>query len=136
MLPQTLGTEKSPLAFTAVSPARGIGHLFMRSAVTSEPTSPSTDAKTPTTFIGHLAERLSDIGGAVLELTQGERRFRQVIEALPAAIYTTDAEGRITFYNQAAASLWGRHPALGELWCGSWRIYRPDGSLLPHDECP
>jgi two-component system, chemotaxis family, CheB/CheR fusion protein len=108
----------------------------MRSAVTSEPTSPSTDAKTPTTFIGHLAEGLSDIGGAVLELTQGERRFRQVIEALPAAIYTTDAEGRITFYNEAAASLWGRHPALGELWCGSWRIYRPDGSLLPHDECP
>jgi len=29
--------------------------------------------------------------------------FHQVVEALPAAIYVTDAEGRITYYNTAAA---------------------------------
>jgi PAS domain S-box-containing protein len=60
----------------------------------------------------------------------------QLLEALAAAVYVTDAEGRITFYNQAAADLWGHRPALGSLWCGSWRIYHPDGRHMPHEECP
>src|SRR5258705_5578661 len=59
-----------------------------------------------------------------------------LLEALPVALYTTDAEGRITFYNQAAADMWGHRPQLGSLWCGSWRIYWPDGRPLPHDQCP
>src|SRR5262249_56047361 len=59
------------------------------------------------------------------------------IEALPAAIYTTDATGRITFYNEAAAAMWGRRPTLGEdQWCGSWKLYWSDGTPLPHDACP
>jgi PAS domain S-box-containing protein len=62
---------------------------------------------------------------------------RDAIEALPAAIYTTDAEGRLTFYNAAAAELWGCRPELGESkFCGSWKLYWPDGTPLPHDECP
>lgn len=66
-----------------------------------------------------------------------EKRFRDVVEALPAAVYTTDAAGRITLYNQAAAELWGCRPKLGvDQWCGSWRLYWPDGTPLPHDECP
>jgi PAS domain S-box-containing protein len=61
----------------------------------------------------------------------------ELLEALPVAVYTTDAEGRITFYNQAAADLWGHHPELGSSqWCGSWRLYWPDGRPLPHGECP
>jgi PAS domain-containing protein len=32
----------------------------------------------------------------------------ELLEALPVAVYTTDAEGRITFYNDAAAELWGQ----------------------------
>ena len=59
-----------------------------------------------------------------------------VLEALPVAVYTTDADGNITFYNQAAADLWGCRPPLGSKWCGSWRLYWPDGTPLPHDECP
>ncbi|MDQ6869105.1 MAG: PAS domain-containing protein [Pseudomonadota bacterium] len=35
-----------------------------------------------------------------------ELQFRQLLEALPAAVYTIDAEGRITFFNEAAADLW------------------------------
>jgi len=62
---------------------------------------------------------------------------REAIEALPAAIYMTDAEGRLTFYNEAAAELWGCRPALGEnKFCGSWKLYWPNGTPLPHDECP
>ncbi len=60
-----------------------------------------------------------------------------LLEALPVAVYTTDAKGRITFYNEAAAELWGHRPRLGtDHWCGSWRLYWPDGRPLPHDECP
>jgi PAS domain S-box-containing protein len=60
----------------------------------------------------------------------------RLLEALPVAVYTTDAEGRITFYNQAAAEFWGYRPELGMKWCGSFRLFWPDGSPLPHDECP
>jgi PAS domain S-box-containing protein len=61
----------------------------------------------------------------------------QLLEALPVAVYTTDADGRITFYNAAAAELWGHRPELGtSQWCGSWKLYWPDGRPLPHDECP
>jgi PAS domain S-box-containing protein len=60
-----------------------------------------------------------------------------LLEALPVAIYTTDAQGRITFYNRSAAELWGHHPELGSSqWCGSWHLYWPDGRPLPHGECP
>ena len=52
----------------------------------------------------------------------------ELLEALPVAIYTTDADGSITFYNRAAAELWGHHPEIGSSqWCGSWRLYWPDG---------
>jgi PAS domain S-box-containing protein len=67
----------------------------------------------------------------------GQENFRRLLEALPAAIFTTDAEGRITFYNRAAAALAGREPVLGvDNWCVTWKLYRPDGTPLPHDECP
>jgi PAS domain S-box-containing protein len=63
--------------------------------------------------------------------------WRQLLEALPAAVYTTDAAGRITFFNEAAVELAGRRPELGrDLWCVSWRLHRPDGTPLPPDECP
>ncbi len=59
---------------------------------------------------------------------------RLLIGALPVAIYTTDAEGRITYFNEAAMALWGRRPHLGtDLYCGSWRILADDRTPLPHD---
>lgn len=61
----------------------------------------------------------------------------RLLEALPVAVYTTDSEGCITFYNDAAATFWGYRPDLGSSkWCGSWRLYWPDGRPMPHDECP
>ena len=60
-----------------------------------------------------------------------------LLQALPVAVYATDAEGRIIFYNEAAAELWGHRPELGtDQWCGSWRLYWPDGRPMLHDECP
>ena len=70
-------------------------------------------------------------------LRERERRFRELLDALPAAVYTTDAAGRITYYNDAAAILWGHRPPLGSSeWCGSWKLFWPDGTPLPHDQCP
>jgi PAS domain S-box-containing protein len=67
----------------------------------------------------------------------GDEYFREVLDALPAAVYITDAAGLITYYNEAAAVLWGRRPELGtDHWCGSWKLFWPDGTPLPHDECP
>jgi PAS domain S-box-containing protein len=60
-----------------------------------------------------------------------------ILQSLPLAVYTTDAAGRITFYNEAAAQLWGLRPELGKSeFCGSWKMYWPDGTPLPHHECP
>lgn len=61
---------------------------------------------------------------------------QSLLEALAVAVYTTDADGCITFYNRAAVELWGQAPPPGSRWCGSWKLYRPDGTPLPHDECP
>ncbi|HUI19851.1 MAG TPA: PAS domain S-box protein [Methylocella sp.] len=91
---------------------------------------------------------LSDEGVAVLprDLVAGHSRAAHggdsipcsvLLQALPAAVYTTDALGRITFYNEAAAVLWGHRPELGKSeWCGSWRLYWPDGTPMPHNQCP
>ncbi|MEX2125155.1 MAG: chemotaxis protein CheB [Woeseia sp.] len=71
------------------------------------------------------------------KLRESERRYHHLVENLPAAVYTCDAEGRVTFYNDTAAAIWGREPELGkELWCGSWRLYHADDARLPHNECP
>jgi PAS domain S-box-containing protein len=66
-----------------------------------------------------------------------ESHPRRVLEGLRAAAYVTDANGNVTCYNAAAVELWGRQPRLcQDRWCGSWRLYWPDGSPLPLDQCP
>jgi PAS domain-containing protein len=63
--------------------------------------------------------------------------FRDILEALPAAVYVTYAIGNITCYNEAAAALWGHRPELGNSqWCVSWKLYTANGELLPHDQYP
>ena len=66
-----------------------------------------------------------------------EQYYLHMLDALPVAIYTTDADGKITYYNQAAADFAGRRPILGsDEWCVTWRLFRPDGTPLAHNECP
>ena len=70
-------------------------------------------------------------------LTRGDEFFRELIDILPAAIYVTDAAGTITYYNEAAAALWGWRPELGTAeWCGSWKLFWPDGVAMGPGECP
>ncbi|MBR1281789.1 PAS domain S-box protein [Bradyrhizobium sp. AUGA SZCCT0177] len=65
-----------------------------------------------------------------------EKQFRDLLQALPAAIYTTDTEGRITFFNQACIEFAGRTPKIGEMWCVTWKLFWPDGTPLRHEDCP
>jgi PAS domain S-box-containing protein len=70
-------------------------------------------------------------------LRDSEARLRQIIDALPAAVYTTDASGRLTHYNAACVEFSGRVPELGtDHWCVTWKLYHPDGTPMPHDTCP
>ena len=70
-------------------------------------------------------------------LRNQEKAFRRLLEALPAAIHTTDTAGRITFCNKAAVDLWGINPELGKDKCSDLgRLYYPDGTLMPPDLCP
>jgi len=68
---------------------------------------------------------------------ENERVWRDLVSALPAAVYVTDAGGRIIYFNAAAAALWGCQPEIGKSeFCGSWKLYWADGTPLRHDECP
>jgi len=63
----------------------------------------------------------------------------RLFEQLPFAIYVCDRDGLVLRYNRRAAELWGRSPKLrdpNERFCGSYRMFRPDGSLLLHHQCP
>jgi len=71
------------------------------------------------------------------KLQESERQLKELLAAIPAAIYTTDAQGKITYFNEAAVEFSGRTPALGsDEWCVTWKLFHPDGTPLPHDQCP
>ena len=76
------------------------------------------------------AKRMED------RIRESEQHMRNLLEGLPAAVYTTDANGRITFFNRACIDMAGRTPQLGDEWCVTWRLHTADGAPLPHEQCP
>jgi len=71
------------------------------------------------------------------EVERKEKQLQQILDALPAAVYTTDADGNIAYFNPAAETLAGRTPELGtDQWCVTFRLRDPQGNPLPHDQCP
>jgi PAS domain S-box-containing protein len=73
------------------------------------------------------------------ELRRREERYRTLFDLVPVAVYTCDAEGCIQEFNQRAVELWGRQPnrnGTGEKFCGSFKIFYPDGKPMPHQKCP
>ena len=73
------------------------------------------------------------------EIRESEARYRTLFDMCPTAVYSCDASGVIQQFNHYAAELWGRAPALGdtdERFCGSHKLFRTDGSFMPHEHCP
>jgi PAS domain S-box-containing protein len=82
-----------------------------------------------------MSERLA----AEAALRESEKRYRTLFELVPMGVYTCDASGVIQNFNARAAEFWGRTPVAGdpsERFCGSFKLFRPDGSLMPKDQCP
>ncbi len=80
---------------------------------------------------GHLIE------AAATAVTEQPDGFNAALDAMPAAIYVTDTEGTITYYNRSCVKLAGRTPAVGrDKWCVTWKLFTTDGDDLPHDQCP
>lgn len=80
---------------------------------------------------------VTDLHRARAELVSQDDQFHQILDNLPVAVYTTDQAGTITYFNPAAAEFAGRSPEIGkDKWCVTFRLFNPDGTELPHDQCP
>jgi PAS domain S-box-containing protein len=81
-------------------------------------------------------DNIEILHAAVDAFRKRELGYRDILEELPAAIYTIDSEGRITYYNKACVELSGRTPTLGDdQWCVIWKLYSADGTAVPHAHC-
>jgi two-component sensor histidine kinase/PAS domain-containing protein len=68
----------------------------------------------------------------------GEWQFQRLLEKLPAAAYTCDPDGLITYFNPQAVKFWGRAPKLHDpvdRFCGSFKLFATDGTPIAHDAC-
>jgi PAS domain-containing protein len=83
-------------------------------------------------------EAPEDVLRVVINAAQEQdQSLARVLDALPMAVYITNAEGVITHYNRACVELAGRRPRVGlDSWCVTWKLYTEEGEDLPHDRCP
>jgi PAS domain S-box-containing protein len=66
-----------------------------------------------------------------------EQQAEGLLHALPTSVYKTDRAGRIVYYNEAAAAMWGRRPEFGESeLSGALKLFQPDGTSMPYAEWP
>lgn len=89
------------------------------------------------------------VHGAVQEITerkqaeealrQSEQRFRALFDRGPIAMYSCDTRGVIQEFNRGVVKLWGREPTdkdIEERFCGTYKAYRSDGTLLTAAQNP
>lgn len=74
---------------------------------------------------------------AVSAVRSNPDTFHQILDQLPAAVYVTDNDGVITYFNQACVELAGRTPVTGsDKWCVTWKLFTANGEYLRHSDCP
>ncbi|MBN9560235.1 MAG: PAS domain S-box protein [Alphaproteobacteria bacterium] len=113
-------------------------HVVGREAL---PTRPAGPRRWATAVRAALRTFRTELGkgqaGSEGLLNPRQRADHELLDSLGVAVYVTDPAGRITYFNEAAAELWGCRPMLGDArFCGSWRLFWPNGSPMRHDECP
>jgi PAS domain-containing protein len=87
------------------------------------------------TSVAANPEQMLDL--ALAAARNGESELHAVLRTLAAPIYTTDADGVVTFFNDACIGFTGRMPAIGkDRWCVTWKLYGEDGVFLAHEDCP
>jgi PAS domain S-box-containing protein len=87
--------------------------------------------------LSFISRDISERKSSERAIAESERRYRQLVHSMPAAVYVCDAGGRVILHNEAARSLWGRTPEIGkELWCGSYRTYHADSRPIADAELP
>ena len=72
-------------------------------------------------------------------LGESEKRYRALFDLGPMALYCCNASGVVVEFNHRAEEMWGRKPVAGdahERFCGAFKLFRPDGSFMPHNKCP
>jgi PAS domain-containing protein len=85
----------------------------------------------------HSAVKPEEIISAAVAAMRRQVASLDFLDDIPVAVYTTDAAGRITYFNRACIALAGRTPVAGEdQWCVTWKLYGENGEFIPHDRCP
>ncbi|MEX0721620.1 MAG: GAF domain-containing protein [Balneolaceae bacterium] len=86
---------------------------------------------------GVFAVATEKSAGAGYHLEENEGLFREIINVLPMAVFTTDAKGLLTHYNKEAVKFSVKELELGsDKWYLNWEFYYPDGTRMPHEVCP
>ena len=81
------------------------------------------------------AQAETHLNSALAAISEGSD-WRAILDRLPVPIYTVDAHGAVTYWNQACVDFAGRQPKLGkDRWCITWKTYTTTGTPLPHDQC-
>src|SRR4029453_1354260 len=108
----------------------------MSNVPSDTPLSPRRKPKRTSIPVGAIAKAVSRAIGLHAE----EQAFELpagLFDQLPFPIFFFNRDGLVLRFNRRAAQLWGRSPKLGdpnERFCGSYRMYRPNGRPLPHHE--
>ena len=139
-------------AFTAEIVSLGLRGCFTTPIVSSdqrilgtfaiyyrEPRDPSPSDRQLVEIVTRTASIAIERKQVEATLRASEERYRTLFELGPVAVYSCDALGVIQNFNRRAAELWGRAPALGETderFCGSFKLFGPDGGFMPHEQCP
>src|SRR5262245_56258156 len=73
------------------------------------------------------------------KIQRSQERYRKLFTLVPVAVCACDPDGLIQEYNRRAVELWGQEPGgvgSAQKFCGSYKIYYPDGRTMPHEKCP
>jgi len=81
--------------------------------------------------------RFNTASGPASASEKNNIHFGKLVKGLPVPIFTCNKKGILTFYNEAAARLWGDEPRTGkDTWHHAWQLFYPGGQTMPPENSP